>query len=932
MNNDFNLLDKRLVDIIAKFGYDKPTEIQRLAIPEIIFKKNHLILVSPTGSGKTEACIFPILSFILQNKVNKGIFAIYVTPLKALNRDIFRRIEKICKELNITIKIRHGDTPESERREILKNPPLILIITPETLDALLVISSFNSHLKNLNFLIIDEIHELIEGKRGANLVTLISRIKLFNNKFRIIALSATLGNPYEVAKFLFNNEDYTILFAEKDRNYEVEIECLQSFEIFPQKLKNALSNYRSAILFTNTRSTAELLGYKLGENEKIGVHHGSLSREEREKIESELREGKLKCVVATSSLEHGLDIPYVDIVFQFDSPVQATILKQRLGRSRHRINENAKGIIYTFNILDALESYVLSLNSNNNILEDLELEYLPFDILIHHIIGILLIKNNINKNELFENIKQLYLFKDLTIEDFNKILEHCSNIKLIFIKDDIIYPIKSKCLKYYFDTTSTIIEEQLYSCVNSVTRKLVGKVDGFFIYEAYENNVGIVLSGKAWKVISINEDKKLAELLPITEAYEFPIWNGEMLPVAEHVASEVFSTIARLIKKEIKHEESCKSVMKDQSSYPFIDSTVRFSKDAINVLEEFIHEVITSLPYKVGKDLFVIEKVNDFAFIINPKGTKVNKALAIFLRGLIGEKVLSSYYNAYGIALYLRKNVTVEEILDKLFLIPKIINDQDFLRIIFYNDYKFLMNLKQNFLFFGLIKKESLNEVNKKILQSFKNSFAEEFSIRWYLFNYLKINKVLELIEKIKTKKIKLLTFELRNFSPISRLFVKSLPYVSEVIKETSMKDMYEAIEKRLLEEELFFLCIACKNSFIRKVANLSEKIVCYKCGSIKVAALNPYDEEIMEAVKAFKTSDKKMLKKLSNAFSRIILSSELVSHYGKWAAFVMAAKGIGPEFARRILTNWNGDKILLLKTIMDYEINFLRTRVYWNT
>ena len=932
MNNDFNLLDKRLVDIIAKFGYDKPTEIQRLAIPEIIFKKKHLILVSPTGSGKTEACIFPILSFILQNKVDKGIFAIYVTPLKALNRDIFRRIEKICKELDITIKIRHGDTPESERREILKNPPLILIITPETLDALIVISSFNSHLKNLKFLIIDEIHELIEGKRGANLVTLISRIKLFNSKFRIIALSATLGNPYEVARFLFNNEDYTILFAEKDRNYEVEIECFQNFEIFPERLKNVLSNYRSAILFTNTRSTAELIGYKLRGDEKIGVHHGSLSREEREKIESELREGKLKCVVATSSLEHGIDIPYVDIVFQFDSPVQATILKQRLGRSRHRISENAKGIIYTFNILDALESYVLSLNSNKNILEDLELEYLPLDILIHHIVGMLLIKNNINKNELFENIKQLYLFKDLAIEDFNKILEHCSNIKLFFIKDNIIYPLKSRCLKYYFDTTSTIIEEQLYSCINSATRKLVGKVDGFFIYEAYENNVGIVLGGKAWKVISINEDKKIAELLPITEANEFPIWNGEMLPVAEHVAGEVFSTVAQLVKKEIKHSKLLVPVTENWSSISFIDATVRFSEEAINVLHEFIHEAIISLPYKLSKDLFAIEKVNDFAFIINPKGTKVNKTLMIFLRGLLSEKILSSYYNAYVIAFYLRKNVTIEEIIDKIFFIPEIINDYDFLRIVFYNDYKFLINLKQNLLFFGLIKKESLNEVNKKLLQSFKNSFVEEFSIKWYLFNYLKINKVLELIEKIKSKEIKLLTFELRNFSPISKLFIKSLPYVSEIIKESTTKDIYDAIEKRLWEEELFFLCTACKNSFTRKVANLSEKIICYKCGSIKVAALNPYDEEIMEAVKAFKASDKKMLKKLSNAFNRIILSSELVSHYGKWAAFVMAAKGIGPEFARRILTNWNGDKMLLLKTIMDYEINFLRTRVYWNS
>jgi len=610
-------------------------------------------------------------------------------------------------------------------------------------------------------------------------------------------------------------------------------------------------------------------------------------------------------------------IPYVDIVIQFNSPIQVTILKQRLGRSRHRINENAKGLIYTFDVLDSLESYVISLFSNKNILEELILEYNPLDILIHHLIGLLLIKNKINKDELFKTIKQLHLFKNLSFEDFNKILDHCYNIKLILINNDQVQPLRSKCLKYYFDTTSTIIEEQLYNCVDSITRKLIGKVDGFFLHEALENNVGIILGGRAWKVLSVDEERNTAELFPITEANEIPIWNGEMLPVSENVASEVFHILHKLLRGDLNFLN---------------DGYVRFSDSTIKALKDFIGDAITSLPYKIAKDVFIIEKVENLIFIINPRGTKINKVLGTFLKTLLGEKIVSSFCNAYGIAFYLRKDLTIKEIIDKIFFIPEIINDYESLRTIFYNDYKFLINFKQNLLFFGLIKKESLNEINKKLLLSFKNTFVEEFSIKWYLFNYLKINRILELIEKIKSREIKILSYELRNFSPLSKLFIKSLPYIGEIFKSVSTKNIYEAIEKRLLEEELFFLCIACKNSFIRKVSSLENQITCYKCGSIKVAALNPYDKEIMEAVKAFKSSDMRFLKKLSNAFKRIILSAELISHYGKIAAFVMAAKGIGPEFARRLLINWNGDKQSLLKTIIEYEVNFLRTRRYWNS
>lgn len=916
-------LDHKLVKLLPKFGYERLTEIQQKTIPKILLDNKDLLIISPTGSGKTEAVFFPLISLILKNP-NKKIFAIYVTPLRSLNRDIFKRMKEICEELNIKVAVLHSDTTRSERREIYKDPPHILITTPETLDALSIFNFFISNLRNLNFLIIDEVHEIIESKRGIGLLLAIERLKIFSkNNFRIIGLSATLSDPIYVSNYLFD-KDFAIVSTSDDKIAEVTIyfEPHDHIQKFTKILHELFERNKSMIIFTNTRSLAEYISYILKDklDFNVEVHHSSLGREIRESIEGELKKGALKAVVATSSLEHGIDMPYVDAIFQYGSPIQSIVFKQRVGRSMHKEKLISRGYIIAFNPIEAFESYIIALRSNENKLERVKVQTNSLELLAHHIAGLLLYLEVIEIAKLYEAIKKIKLYNGLEYYDFLKLIEHLKSIRICYEKDEKLYPLKLKCKIYYYNTFSTIFEEPLYTCVDVSTRRIIGKVDGSYILNAHTNNNGIVLAGKAWKIVDIDEENMRCELIPITEESEIPIWSGEMLPVSKEVSNEVFELIGSLSQKL------------DKINLFNTNGMVKFDEKSEHYIKDFLNNLLLEFPVRINSKMFIIEKCNNIVSIMNPNGSKINRALSIFLKGFLKDNLVSLIEHPYGIVLYLKKEINLKSILEFIEKIPKFVKNNDYeLKEILLKDSRYLSTLKRVSLFLGLVSKENLNKMTNNMLVSLNETFAGDVALREFLNNVIDYTDLEDLINSIINREIKILMYELRNPSVITRVYLTKVPYLKDLIKGTTVLSIYDAVEKRLLNEQMLFVCIACKNSFQKKVMELEEQIVCNRCGSIKIACLNPYDENLMEAVKAFMNSSRKLLKnKFVNEFKRILTSAEIISIYGKIGAMVLAGHGIGPEFARRILIEWNGDKEELIKTIIQYEAKFSQTKRFW--
>src|SRR5713101_29650 len=339
----FSALKPPVLRRLEKEGFLQASPIQELAIPAILNGDN-VLLIAPTGTGKTLAAMLPVLDKFLESRAEEkrhGISILYVTPLRALNRDLLRRLEEMGRDLDVKIQVRHGDTPLSARAQQARSPPDLMITTPETLQAILIGKKMSEHLKAVRWVIVDEVHELATDERGVQLSVALERLlDLTGIEFQRIGLSATIGEPDRIGQFLVGaSRKVSVLRSDEVRGLQIKVNSVQpsnedhkeaeqlglppSTVARARRILDLIETHESTLVFTNTREHAEALAAQLSALGAIGrvkVHHGSLSREIREEAEKDFQEGRVRALICTSSLELGIDIGSVDFIVQFTSP------------------------------------------------------------------------------------------------------------------------------------------------------------------------------------------------------------------------------------------------------------------------------------------------------------------------------------------------------------------------------------------------------------------------------------------------------------------------------------------------------------------------------------------------------------------------------------------------------------------------------------
>ena len=633
-------------------GFEQLTDIQKSALPIIYLKKDSLI-VAPTGSGKTECAVIPIFSQIKKTKKQGKIKALYVTPLRALNRDVFRRVIKYAELEDLIIQIRHGDTSQSARKKISDSPPDILITTPETLVILLTQQKMLTALSELEYVIIDEIHELLASERGSQLSLSLERLQLNSNK-KIIrtGLSATIGNTNDAAQFLVGtNKPCKIIKDKSVRKYEVEVKFVggtisavaDSIIEYVEKLD--LDS--PILLFTNTRGESEFLASILRDKTMMNIelHHGSLSKQVREETEGILRSGNRGIVVCTSSLELGLDIGSVELVIHYGSPRQVSKLVQRIGRSRHSRNSSARGLIITNSPDDEFEAKAILDRIKNSSIEEQKIHEKSLDVLAHHLVGLSLQIGEVSVDFAYKTIRQAYPFRNLTLDEFYDVLEIFDSIYVLYFdKENMRFWKKRNSFRYYFENLSTIPDILKFKVFDSVGKKIIGSLDQKFVGDYGDQGNVFVLRGMQWRILNIDEKALQINVEPITGVgRKVPYWEGENIPVDYDTAQKVGL----------------------------------FRYKAKNGSLSIRNKTISELNFNIIPDekTIVIESVRtDGTVVIHACfGTKINATLATMLSSLLSSTlgyIVESRSDAYRIVLTsnarIHKKIFIEALTEKL--------------------------------------------------------------------------------------------------------------------------------------------------------------------------------------------------------------------------------------------------------------------------
>ncbi|MFT4931391.1 MAG: ATP-dependent Lhr-like helicase, partial [Natronomonas sp.] len=311
-------------EALSDRGFEVPTEPQRLAIPPIATGEDTLV-IAPTGTGKTESAMLPVFDAIVDRGAQFGVSALYVTPLRALNRDMQDRLEWWGERLDLEVDVRHGDTTDYHRQQQAEDPPDVLVTTPETLQAMLTGERLREALADVEHVVIDEVHELAASKRGAQLTIGLERLRVLAGPFQRIGLSATVGDPEEVGRFLTGDRGCAIRQVEVGSKVSVAVrepEITEEDDVLAGELvtdpetashvraiRDLVDDNESTLIFVNTRQTAEALGSRFKALDlPIGVHHGSLAKETRIEVEDAFKTGDLDALLCTSSMELGIDV------------------------------------------------------------------------------------------------------------------------------------------------------------------------------------------------------------------------------------------------------------------------------------------------------------------------------------------------------------------------------------------------------------------------------------------------------------------------------------------------------------------------------------------------------------------------------------------------------------------------------------------------
>lgn len=562
----FDLLSEPIRKFIRDKGWEQLRPIQTAAIAKILASDDNFILASRTASGKTEAAFLPILSKVNCN--DSGVQVLYISPLIALINDQFYRIEELCKNLDVTVTKWHGEANKTLKERLIKQPNGIVLITPESLEAMFVNKPYNVKqlFSNLKYVVIDEIHSFIGTDRGIQLKSILSRLQKVNSKsFSIVGLSATIGDYDEAKKFTGDELKTKVLLDRtakeinalfryfKNKSEELPLELLKDLYIETKDNK--------VLIFPNSRGRAEEVAVKLKKisdrvkgHPNYFSHHSSVDREAREYVEYFAKNNNRQnfCISCTSTLELGIDIGTVDEVVQIDATHSIASLIQRVGRSGRKEGESSNLYLYATNEWSLLQSIACWLLYKEGFIEPPQKNEKPYDILVHQALSTTKGHSGIRLTELINQLQENAAFKQIELSEIDEILKHLIEIDFLEkLQHEVIIGVEGEKVVNSRDFYSVFKTEENFKVVNA--GNTIGEIP--FSTQIIEDE-NILLSAKIWKIKFVDHKAKKIEVIPTKDGKK-PMFFGCGATIHQRIREKMFEVLYSKTDYDFLDQPSC---------------------------------------------------------------------------------------------------------------------------------------------------------------------------------------------------------------------------------------------------------------------------------------------------------------------------------------------------------------------------------------
>jgi ATP-dependent Lhr-like helicase len=934
----FAALHEDVRSALSERGFTAPTEPQRKAIPPLA-SGEHGLVVAPTGSGKTETAMLPVLSAITGRGPRHGIQALYITPLRALNRDMRERLDWWGETLGIEVAVRHGDTTDYERQKQAEDPPDVLVTTPETLQATFTGEKLRRAIADVEHVVVDEVHELAASKRGAQLTIGLEHLREHAGPFQRIGLSATVGDPAEVGRFLTGDRGCEVIGIEAGSNIDVRIrtpeirsadetsagELMTDAEVAShvRVIDEIIDENDSTLVFVNTRQTAEGLGSRLkAYGTDVGIHHGSLSKSARIEVEDQFKTGEIDALLCTSSMELGIDVGRIDHVIQYASPREVRRLLQRVGRAGHRRNETSSGTIITTTPDDTFEALAIVDRAERGDVETAGIHHASLDTVANQIPGLLMGFGELSAARAYDIVTRAYPFRDLPESDFKAVVRELSGNRVLWLDEAADRLEKSGgTWQYFYANLSMIPDEANYTVEDMAAGDTIGTLAERFVVTFAAPGETFVQGGEMWRITEIDDEEETVLVSPIEDPTgEVPSWVGQEIPVPYDVAQHVGRTRAKARHRfdEGASRERIADGFADR--FPVDEHT---ASEALEPVER--HEAPMPADDRIVLEGFGREVVINAAF-----GHTVNETLGRLLSALIGQQTGSSVameVDPYRIELEVPSGTTIGDIVDILEttdpdhvaeLIELSLKNADTLKF----------TLAQVAAKFGALKRwkgtgSSQNQFGKdRLLEALEDTPIYDEAVRVVLHEQLDADGASEALRRLQSADL-----ELETVSERTALGRAGRSSGRELLSpENADASVVETVKERIMGDRVLLACLHCKEWDRRQtVERVPEQPECPSCGSTRIAALNPWADEVLDAVRANEKTDEQ-----DEKTQRAYRAASLVQSHGKKAVIALAARGVGPRNAAYVINNHREDEAEFYRDIIERERQYARTKSFW--